>query len=201
VTFRVPTSQQQERAILRWLDLWSLHLRLSLALTIVIMASSRNPTTRCPTLSASTSSSNHSFNPSRKSSASSIDTSFSTLSITSLSSPRVQLVPYARSASYEISLSSTERDLLDQASTKFSSLDISSKDFDFDDVFEPQRKLTKGVVEVSMSARGKAERGYRDWSGFSFSHYGGAGSKAKSSGKAKPSVGVCGGGKATARKH
>lgn len=42
---------------------------------------------------------------------------------------------------------------------------MSSKDFDFEDVFtydKPQRKL-KSVVEVSSPTR--------DWSNFSFSHY------------------------------
>ncbi|KAK5954229.1 hypothetical protein OHC33_004802 [Knufia fluminis] len=51
------------------------------------------------------------------------------------------------------------------ANTSFDAKDISSKDFDFEDVFtydKPQRKL-KSVVEVSSPTR--------DWSNFSFSHY------------------------------
>jgi hypothetical protein len=80
--------------------------------------------------------------------------------------PRVQLVPYARSASFDISFSDAERELVDKAN--FDSLDLSSQDFDFEDIFtydKPQKKLTK-VVEVSTPTRN-----HRDWSNFSFSHY------------------------------
>jgi len=48
-------------------------------------------------------------------------------------------------------------------------LDLSSKDFDFEDIFtydKPQKKLRRGVVEVSSPNRTE-----RDWSSFSFSHY------------------------------
>lgn len=78
-------------------------------------------------------------------------------------SPRVQLVPHSRQPSYDASLSPSDIESL--ANTSFDSKDVSSKDFDFEDVFtydKPQRKL-KSVVEVSSSTR--------DWSNFSFSHY------------------------------
>jgi len=78
----------------------------------------------------------------------------------------VQLVPYARTASFESSFSSAERELLDRAS--FDALDLSSQDFDFADIFtydKPQKPLNK-VVEVS-----RPTRSHRDWSNFSFSHY------------------------------
>ncbi|KIV80359.1 hypothetical protein PV11_07862 [Exophiala sideris] len=80
--------------------------------------------------------------------------------------PKVQLVPYARTASFDISFSDVERELMNKAN--FDSLDLSSQDFDFEDIFtydKPQKKLTK-VVEVSSPTRD-----YRDWSNFSFSHY------------------------------
>lgn len=80
--------------------------------------------------------------------------------------PRVQLVPYARTASFDVSFSDAERELLSKAN--FDALDLSSQDFDFEDVFtydKPQKKLTK-VVEVS-----RPTRDHRDWSNFSFSHY------------------------------
>jgi hypothetical protein len=51
--------------------------------------------------------------------------------------------------------------------TTFDTFDISSRDFDFEEVFifdEPQKKLTS-VVEVSIPAR------ERDGSNFSFSYY------------------------------
>lgn len=77
--------------------------------------------------------------------------------------PRVQLVPHSRTSSYDGSLSPTDIELL--ANTNFDAKDVSSKDFDFEDVFtydKPQRKL-KSVVEVSAPAR--------NLSNFSFSHY------------------------------
>lgn len=80
----------------------------------------------------------------------------------SLTSPRVQLVPHSRTSSYEGSLSPSDIELL--ANTNFDAEDMSSRDFDFDDVFtydKPQKKL-KSIVEVSSS---------RDWSHFTFSHY------------------------------
>ncbi|KAJ9608427.1 hypothetical protein H2200_007415 [Cladophialophora chaetospira] len=101
-------------------------------------------------------------------------------------SPRVQLVPYARTASFDISLSETERRLVDDAA--FDTLDLSSKDFDFDEIFtydKPQRKLARGVVEVSSPTRT-----HRDWSSFSYSHYSAAlSARHKVNAKAKPTIG------------
>ncbi len=80
--------------------------------------------------------------------------------------PKVQLVPYARTASFDVAFSDVERELL--RNTNFDALDLSSQDFEFEDIFtydKPQKKLTK-VVEVS-----RPTRDYRDWSNFSFSHY------------------------------
>jgi hypothetical protein len=98
------------------------------------------------------------------------------------------LVPYARTASFDISLSEADRVLVDEAATKFDALDLSSKDFDFDEIFtydKPQRKLTKGVVEVSSPTRTQ-----RDWSSFSFSHYSAAmNARNKVNHKVKPSIG------------
>lgn len=77
--------------------------------------------------------------------------------------PRVQLLPHSRKSSYDASLSPSDIEFL--ANTSFDAKDISSKDFDFEEVFtydKPQRKL-KSVVEVSSPAR--------DSSNFSFSHY------------------------------
>jgi hypothetical protein len=83
----------------------------------------------------------------------------------SRSSPKVQLIPHARTASFETTLTEAERDLLDQ--TNFDDEDLSSQDFDFEDIFtydKPQRRLPK-VVEVTTRTS------QRDWSNFSFSHY------------------------------
>ncbi|RMZ91412.1 hypothetical protein DV736_g1358, partial [Chaetothyriales sp. CBS 134916] len=80
-------------------------------------------------------------------------------------SPRVQLVPHSRTTSCDMPLSDADREVLRQA--QFDRLDLSSQDFDFEDIFtydKPQEKLTK-VVEVSSPTR------ERDWSSFSFSHY------------------------------
>lgn len=80
-----------------------------------------------------------------------------------LAAPRVQLVPHSRTSSYDGSLSPADIELL--ANTNFDSKDMSSRDFDFEDVFtydKPQRKL-KSVVEVSSPSR--------DLSSSSFSHY------------------------------
>ncbi|RMZ75559.1 hypothetical protein DV737_g5232, partial [Chaetothyriales sp. CBS 132003] len=80
-------------------------------------------------------------------------------------SPRVQLVPHSRTTSYDMPLSDADREVLRLA--HFDRLDLSSQDFDFEDIFtydKPQKKLTK-VVEVSSPTR------ERDWSSFSFSHY------------------------------
>ncbi|KIX02011.1 uncharacterized protein Z518_07950 [Rhinocladiella mackenziei CBS 650.93] len=98
--------------------------------------------------------------------------------------PKVQLVPYARTASFDVSFSDAERELLNKAN--FDALDLSSKDFDFEDIFtydKPQKKLTK-VVEVS-----RPTRDYRDWSNFSFSHYSAAISARTKVNKAKAGIG------------
>lgn len=82
--------------------------------------------------------------------------------------PKVQLVPYARTASFERSFSDAERELLDKAQASLDALDLSSQDFDFEDIFtydKPQKELNR-VVEVS-----RPTRVHRDWSNFSFSHY------------------------------
>ncbi|KIW96427.1 uncharacterized protein Z519_03496 [Cladophialophora bantiana CBS 173.52] len=123
----------------------------------------------------------------RKTSTSSSRSTQPTIPISPRLSPKVQLVPYARTASFDISLSETERELLDKASTNFDALDLSSKDFDFEDIFtydKPQKKLTKGVVEVS-----RPTRDYRDWSSFSFSHYSAAMSARQKVNKAKSGIG------------
>lgn len=78
-------------------------------------------------------------------------------------SPRVQLLPRSRTSSYDIPLSPSDIELLEN--TSFDAQDLSSQDFDFEDVFtydKPQKKL-RSVVEVSSPTR--------DWSNFSFSHY------------------------------
>ena len=80
-------------------------------------------------------------------------------------SPKVQVIPHTQTISYDNPLPDVERKLLSNA--RSDNLDMSTKDFDFEDVFtydKPQKKLAR-VVEVSTSAR------ERDWSGFSFSHY------------------------------
>lgn len=80
----------------------------------------------------------------------------------SLTNPRVQLVPHARTFSYDGSLSPSDIELL--TNTSFDAKDMSSRDFDFDDVFtydKPQKKL-KSVVEVSST---------RDWSQSGSSSY------------------------------
>ena len=80
-------------------------------------------------------------------------------------SPKVQLIPHTRTASFDVALTNAQRDLLDK--TNFDHLDLSSQDFDFEEIFtydKPQRKLPK-VVEVSMVVR------ERNWSSFPLSHY------------------------------
>ncbi|KIW16008.1 hypothetical protein PV08_06059 [Exophiala spinifera] len=80
--------------------------------------------------------------------------------------PKVQLVPYTRTASFDVVFSDAEREVL--KNTNFDSMDLSSQDFEFEDIFtydKPQKKLAK-VVEVS-----RPTREHRDWSNFSFSHY------------------------------
>ncbi|KAJ9655894.1 hypothetical protein H2198_005335 [Neophaeococcomyces mojaviensis] len=89
--------------------------------------------------------------------------SISTASPTSFTSPRVQLIPHSRTPSYDGSLSPADIEIL--ANTNFDSRDVSSKDFDFEDVFtydKPQRKL-KSVVEVSSPTR--------NWSNYPIPHY------------------------------
>ncbi|KIW20018.1 hypothetical protein PV08_00593 [Exophiala spinifera] len=71
----------------------------------------------------------------------------------SIRSPKVQLVRHAPNASFNIRLSALEQTLLDN--TRFDDLDVSSQDFDFEDIFtynKPKQKLCK-VVEVSLPAR------------------------------------------------
>jgi len=80
-----------------------------------------------------------------------------------LVSPRVQLLPHSRTPSYDASFSPSDIELL--ANTSFDSKDVSSKDFDFEDVFtydKPQRKL-RSVVEVSSPTR--------NWSSLPSSQY------------------------------
>jgi len=88
--------------------------------------------------------------------------STSNTSTTHFTNPRVQLVPHSRKPSHDGSLSPEDNKLL--ANTYFDSKDVSSKDFDFEDVFtydKPQRKL-KSVIEVSPSSR--------DWTSYPFPH-------------------------------
>ncbi|EXJ81231.1 hypothetical protein A1O3_07521 [Capronia epimyces CBS 606.96] len=123
----------------------------------------------------------------RRTSSTSTSSAHSHSSISPISpglAPKVQLVPYARSASFEVSFSDAERELLDKAN--FDALDMSSQDFDFEDIFtfdKPQKKLTK-VVEVS-----RPTRDHRDWSNFSFSHYSAAMSARNKVNKPKPGIG------------
>ena len=80
-----------------------------------------------------------------------------------ITSPRVQLVPHSRTSSYDASFSPS--DLVILSNTQFDSKDLSSKDFDFEDVFtydKPQKKL-KSIVEVSTPSR--------EWANFTSSHY------------------------------
>jgi hypothetical protein len=104
------------------------------------------------------------FNTVRRKSSTSSSSSPSSTKSPRLS-PKVQVVPHARTISYDMPLSPTDRKLLDKAT--FDDLDLSSQDFDFEDIFtydKPQKRLSR-VVEVSSFGR------ERDWSSFSFSHY------------------------------
>lgn len=77
----------------------------------------------------------------------------------------MQLVPHAHTHSYDITLSESEKEILNN--TNFDELDLSSKDFDFEDIFtydRPQRKL-------SASGEIRSSVGEKEWSQFSFSHY------------------------------
>lgn len=95
----------------------------------------------------------------RRQSAISFDSStMSNNSLTSHSfsgdtSPRVQLVPHVHKMSYDSSLTQSEKKILD--GTSFDAMDLSSKDFDFDDIFtysNPQKRLGS-VVEAQSSSR------------------------------------------------
>lgn len=121
------------------------------------------------------------------------------------SQPQVQLIPHAPTPTYhDAPLTTTERALVRASESKiseFDDLDLSSADFDFDDVFtfdKPARKFRQGCVEVSIRGAGPPSSkhrshhhhrthqeppkqfdattaaGRRDWSDFSFSHYGAA---------------------------
>lgn len=99
---------------------------------------------------------------------------------TSDASHRVQLIPHSRTLSHDGSLSPADVDIL--SNTSFDTRDVSSKDFDFEEVFtydKPQRKL-KSVVEVSSPTR--------DWSNYSFSHYKSALVVRQKVNKSKPSA-------------
>lgn len=67
-------------------------------------------------------------------------------------SPKVQLIPHSRTLSYDNTLLQSEKELL--ANTNFDDKDLSSQDFEFEEVFtydRPQKKLNP-VVEVSTRA-------------------------------------------------
>ena len=101
----------------------------------------------------------------RRQSSSSSSTSSPSSPTSPRVSPRVQLIPHVQTASFDVALTEAQRTLLD--GTSFHSSDLSSQDFEFEDIFtydKPQRKLPK-VFEVTASTKS------RDWSNFSFSHY------------------------------
>lgn len=87
----------------------------------------------------------------------------------------VQLIPHSHSRTYfDSPLTPSEHSLIAASESNFNDLDLSSQDFDFDDVFtfdRPHRKIPR-VVEVSSPSRMSATQQQRDWSNFSFSHYG-----------------------------
>jgi hypothetical protein len=119
------------------------------------------------------------------------------------SQPQVQLIPHAGMPTYHDSpLTRAETALVSASESKiseFDDLDLSSADFDFEDVFtfdrpaHSQRRLRQGCVEVSVRSSGLPSRHHRqhshqrqhsskqndntatrrDWSDFSFSHFGG----------------------------
>lgn len=79
------------------------------------------------------------------------------------STQRVQLIPHGRASSHDSYLSDLDKETI--SATYFDSKDISSKDFDFDDIFtydRPQQKLNR-VVEVSSCHRTPSNT-QRDWS-------------------------------------
>lgn len=86
----------------------------------------------------------------------------------------IQLVPHSRTPTYfDQPLTPSEQKLVEDTERHFDDLDLSSQDFDFDDVFtfdRPHRKIPR-VVEVSTPSRERVPS-QRDWSNFSFSHYG-----------------------------
>jgi hypothetical protein len=136
------------------------HIPLSqLRVSVPGMSSSSGLRSRHPSVSITTVSSQSMPTFRRQSSSASFNSS------PSRSSPKVQLIPHARTASFETTLTDAERDRLDQ--TNFDDEDLSSQDFDFEDIFtydKPQRRLPK-VIEVTTRTS------QRDWSNFSFSHY------------------------------
>lgn len=78
-------------------------------------------------------------------------------SFTSNTSPRVQLVPYVHKMSYDSSLTQSEKEILDN--TDFDASDLSSKDFDFDEIFtydKPQKRLVS-VIEAQSSSRDRGQ--------------------------------------------
>jgi len=106
------------------------------------------------------------------------------MSSVSSTSPRVQLVPHGRNPSFDVGLSDADKELL--SNTNFDSLDMASKDFEFDDIFtyhNPQKKLSK-VVEVSTPTR------ERDWSSFSYSHYTAAAAARQKVNQTRPDIGA-----------
>jgi len=140
----------------------------------------------------------------KRASIASISTIASNASISSTASkpalPRressVQLVPHSHSPTYfDQPLTPSEQRLVAETESRFDDLDLSSKDFDFDDVFtfdRPQRKIPR-VVEVSSSSREQRHPGQRDWSYFSFSHYGAAANpRARAANPYKPKPGMAG---------
>ena len=159
----------------------------SLSILSLAMAAFQNSTSHLPLQSSrSNASSGRSPMIARKSSSSS--SSAKSIPLSPGSTPKVQLIPYARTGSFDIGLSEAERQLVDQAASNFDALDLSSKDFDFDEIFtydKPQKKFPKGVVEVSSPTRTQ-----RDWSSFSFSHYSAAlSTRNKVNAKGKPTIG------------
>lgn len=102
---------------------------------------------------------------------------------------RVQLIPHGRASSHDSCLTDLDKETI--SATYFDSKDISSKDFDFDDIFtydRPQQKLSR-VVEVSSPHR-TSPNNQRDWSIFPPYYHGAAvGARHKVSSKSKGSTG------------
>jgi hypothetical protein len=142
------------------------------------MATKRSSIASISTLSSitSTTSTTSPTNPSRRSST----------TTTPHYDHKITLIPHTSSPTYfDIPLTRTESDLISSTEARFDDRDLSSQDFDFDDVFTFDRplgrKVRSGVVEVSTPSReirpSNPSRGVRhverDWAAFSFSHYGG----------------------------